>query len=791
MSNSMPPDDPAPWSDSDPADAETPPEERTVRMPPEYQPQRLPPLPRLPASGPGGSGRRRGVIALSTVLIAAVVLGSLAYALHGRGAATGGTPTACASATACGVANAYLLAYTGFHFEQMYTYTSAASRQQFSDPRILRNDYKDAHDYIVNRTADILAEAEITGISATPGKVVSGGAATATVPVHISLESTRVGSFTQDITVPLVLEAGQWRVNWTPGLIFPQLDSPANDPLYTLHVHLFPQNAARGTIFDRDGNVLAKDDTVYQIDVTPAQVKDENTMVSVLSKNLDMTAAEVKANYNDAKPTVTFLIRTITTQAYSAIQAALAALPGVSAQQATGRVYPYDATAAAVTGYVGDVTPDDLSHDSSHYYEASDQIGRAGVEAWGERYLRPTKGGKLALASLNADGFSYSPVATIAERAAVPGEDLHTTVQLKSQQTAMAQLQAHVASGAHAGGAFAVDPATGAVLVMASYPIYDPNLLSLGITTEEYQHYQSSGAFLNRAVQDPRATGSVFKIVDLAAALENGLKTDTFTCHGTYQVPGETTVRKDSAAQGHGTLTAADALPPSCDVIYWQVAIKLNGMDPNLLPKMARAMGLGVSPAIVGLPATDQDPGLVPDPAYEQSHGKQWNASFAADLGVGQGDFQATPAQIALMTAAVGDAGHRMEPRLVSQVTGTDGAVLQTFAPTALGTLPISSDNLAVVQASMLGVVESPNGTTYRPFLGFPVQVAGKTGTAQAGDTVQPHAWFTCFAPASPLSGPPVPPQIAAAFELQNAGYADANVAPVSRAVLATFFGVK
>ncbi|HKS71018.1 MAG TPA: penicillin-binding transpeptidase domain-containing protein, partial [Ktedonobacterales bacterium] len=713
-------------------EGDTPPEERTVRMPPNLLPEHQPPLRPVRVLGSGDSRRPLWLGIVAVVLVVAVIGGGVAYALHGQGGSTGKGPHGCASNTPCAVADAYLLAYTGFKFEQMYGYTSAASRQTFSDAKILRGAYKDAHDYIVNRTAAILDEAEVYSLSATPGDAVTNGPSAATVPARIVMQSTRLGTFTQDISIPLVLEGGTWHVTWTPGLIFPKLDDPTYDPTYSRLVHMVPYDAARGTVYDAAGDAIAKDDMVEQVEVTPGQIKDESALVGALSTALDMTPDEVRANYDDSRPNVTFLIRTITTQWYSSIQKTISGLPGVSIQAATGRVYPYGVALAPVTGYVGDVTQDDLKNDSSHYYEATDQIGRAGVEAWGEQYLRPTKGGKLEIVERNADGTPGQPDYTIAERAAVPGDDIRTTIDLKNQLAVMQNIAPQIDAGkAAAGGIFAADPTTGAVLIMASYPIYDPNLLSLGATKEELGRYNSNGSFLNRAIQDPRPIGSDFKIVDLAAALQNGISKDaTFTCHGTYQVPGESIVRHEPEASGHGTLTAPNALAPSCDVIYWQVAIKLNSMDPNILPKMARAMGLGAVTGVVGIPAGVEDAGLVPDPAYEAKQGKTWNASFAADLAIGQGDFMATPAQVAMMSAAVGNNGTRVQPRLVSQVTSSAGAVVQTFAPKTVGTLPVSADNLATLQGAMLAAVMDPSGTSYVTWKGFPVRVAGKTGTA-------------------------------------------------------------
>jgi penicillin-binding protein 2 len=764
----------------------------TQELPPELRPSALPPPAPLPS--PAGRKRNPAVVALSLLLVAAVIAGGLTFALRSR-PSTPSTSTrpGCETGTPCQVADDYLLAYTGGKYEAMYALTSNASHQRFSDPAILRGAYKDAHDYIVNRTQSILAEARIDSMSATPGSVTQSSGTTASMPVRVVMNSARVGSFTQDITITLVQEKGQWRVNWSPGLIFAQLDDPTYDPTYARVVRMFPQNALRGTIYDRDGNVLAKDETVYQIDVVPGQITDEKTLLNVLSKNLDMTTAEIQAKYQGAKPTDSVLIRTITPMLYQQVGQALNAVAGVSAQQATGRVYPYGSVTAAVTGYISQISSSCQADNSTDYYEDGDIVGCAGVEQWGEQYLRPLKGGKLAIAALNADGFSYSPVYSIAERAAVNGADVHTTISLSNQHATMAAMKTQVDSGKGKGsGAVAVNPATGEVQVLASYPIYDPNDFSLGFTQNELARLNAMDhPYLNRAIAAPEPIGSVFKLVTMATGLENGVTTSQlFTCNGKYQVPGESIIRNDDNPNGHGTLTVEGALPPSCDVIFWQVAILVNSKNPNAIPAMAKAMGFGSATGMIGLPTGAEDPGFVPDPQWVQSQGKQWNASYAADLGVGQGYFLATPAQVAVMTAALGNNGIRMQPRLVNTVVNANGSPLITFPAKQVSTLPMSADTLSAIQGAMVAAINDPAGTSYYVFKNFPILVGGKTGSAESGNGNLPHAWFTAYAPASPLSGPPVTPTIAVCIETQYAGFGATNAAPIGRTLLAAYFNV-
>ncbi|MGH2515585.1 MAG: peptidoglycan D,D-transpeptidase FtsI family protein, partial [Ktedonobacterales bacterium] len=465
-------------------------------------------------------------------------------------------------------------------------------------------------------------------------------------------------------------------------------------------------------------------------------------------------------------------------QIQSAIAGVLA--DGVQVQPATGRVYPYGADLAPVTGYVQIVDQKVLNSDSSGYYSNDDFYGVTGVEAWGEQYLRPTKGGKLVIVPVNADGSDGAPVYTLAQRAALPGNDIHTTISLASQQAAMAQLRQF---NGKAGGAMALDPTTGEVLVLASWPACDPNDFSLRFQPNINACVNDSAdPLLNRAVAGAYPVGSVFKVITLSAALEHGVKpTDIFTCPGTYTVPGTSTVLHDDKPDGHGSLTAPQALPPSCDVVFWKIGVLLYQKDPTILPDTARAFGLGSSTGIVGLPAGEESPGQVPD---EQS------PTDATNLAIGQGGFLATPAQIAMVGAAVGNKGIRMQPRLVSAVTTSgSSAAVKTFPATQAGTLPLSADNLSIVQVAMVGVTSTPQGTAYPDFKTYSIRVAGKTGTAEAGNGTSPHSWFTCYAPASPLSGTPVPPKIAIGAVVERSGFGEQFAVPIAKRIISTYLG--
>ncbi len=766
----------------------------TQDLPPELARKPLPK--KLPRElGAARRSRRPLIIAISAVLVVAVVAGGIAFAVRGMQTGTPGKPGGpnCGSNTPCKVAQDYLAAYTGGNYEQMYAQTSSASRKRFGDPAILQGNYKDAHDYIVNRTSALVNEARIYQMGATQETAKQTSATTATVLAHIEMKSSRLGTITQDITLPLTQEQGTWRVDWSPGLVFSQLDDTAADPHYTRKLHLFMADGSRGTIFDRDGNVLAQDTTVYQIGVVPGNIKNEAAMLSVLSTKLGISQQNIKSAYAGASSGDFVVIRTVPPQLYTTIQDAINAQigNGVKVQPTMGRVYPYGTDTAAVTGYVSIVTPDDLKNDSSHYYEQGDLVGHAGVEQWAEQSLRPIRGGKLDIVNINADGTFGQVAYTVTSRAAANGADVHTTISISNQQAAMGAMRATPTGQGI--GAFEVVPSTGEVLVMASWPACDPNDFSLGFGTGINACVGSAQKpLLNYAIQSAVPTGSVFKIVTMAAALENGYtSTQQIACPGSYQVPGESDVRHDWVPGGRGNMTLEVALAASCDTVFWQVGVALDGKDPNILPSMAKSFGFGAATGVVGVASGVENPGLVPDPAWVQKQGKQWSASNAADLAIGQGDFEATPAQVAMMSAAIANNGVRMQPRLVTSVTDLSGRTVASYPATQLGTLPVSAANLQNIEVGMVMATSTPQGTSSSLFRSFSISVAGKTGSAESGQPT-PHAWFACFAPAAPLSAPQTPVQAQVASGVLNAyaGHGADWAAPITLAMLHAYFKV-
>jgi cell division protein FtsI/penicillin-binding protein 2 len=738
----------------------------------------------LPPSQQPGRDRnfmRWLAVGLVLVSLAIAIPGVLAVRGGSSGTSTSHLPPGCEVAgSPCQIATAYLTAYTAGKYDTEYQYVSQAAIHRFSDPAILRSSYKDAHDYIVKRTGALLDEAEVYQITTkVGGQTVTGN--TATVSVHVVMETIRVGEIAQDLKLPFVNEKGHWLLSWSPGVVFKSLDDPA-DPQYQRLLHLFVYDAPRGKILDRDGHALAEDEAVKVIGIVPGQIKNESGLLTTLGNDLDYTPDQLKAVYQNRPADQFVVVRTVTLATWQRVANDVTPLvgAGVAVHDDSARVYPYGADAAAVTGYVAPVSDQDLINDTAHYYEPTDTVGRDGIESWADARLRPVKGGELDIVPLNADGTYGEAAYTIGRRVPAAGADVHTAINLALQQKAMADMRALPYSS----GTAALDPTTGEVLALASYPTYDPNDFSLGFTPNEAARLGAlDHPYLNRAVAGTYPIGSVGKVTTLAAAMESGIPdSQVFNCPGSYTIPGTSTPRTDDNPIGHGNQTDITALAVSCDVIFWQIAVNLFGKDPHLWYNMAHSLGYGATTQITGLPTGLEAAGNVTLPD---------SPGAAANDAIGQGDFTATPLQIASAAQAIANNGQRLQPRLVLSVIGSDGQTQLSFPVHKLNDLAISAAHLSSLQAAMLGPTTTSIGTAYPTFGNFSVRVAGKTGTAEASPAGSaPDSLFMCYAPASPVGGPAVTPRIASGVVVAHSGTGEQFASPISRDLVKVIMGV-
>jgi penicillin-binding protein 2 len=561
--------------------------------------------------------------------------------------------------------------------------------------------------------------------------------------------------------------------------------------------------APRGRILDRDGTVLVDNRASNVVAVDPAvDEKDRGPLLDRLALVLGTPRDVLGARLGDrrASPYLPVPVaEEVPDDAMIRVREQADELPGVVAQRVATRSYPFGTLAAHILGYVGE-SPD----------EEGRPVGRAGIEQVFDRDLRGVDG--EVRMEVDADG---RPLRVLDRRAPAQGEDVVLTIDADVQQAAEAALADGLAAArsrpdadggsplvADAGSAVALDPRSGAVLAMASYPTFPLPELANGVSRAEADLLfgESSGApFVNRALRG-YAPGSTWKLVTATAALTSGLiDADTrLQDTGTFTIPGCVTgcTRSNAGGAAYGSVDVRRALAVSSDVFFyaqgadfWQ---RRSALGETRLQDVAAAFGFG---ARTGTDLPDESGGRLPTPATRAAlHAEdpaawpegRWFVGDDVNLAIGQGDLAVTPLQLANAYAAFGNGGTRYVPGLVLRVQHQDGTVVRTVEPRVAGRIPLTDDVRRPVLDGLVGATRDPGGTATSAFAGWPSDrypVAGKTGTAQAKPK-QDSALFAAVAPATD-------PQVAVAVVMEQAGFGADAAAPVARRILGVASGVE
>ncbi|MCX2726596.1 penicillin-binding protein 2 [Thermomicrobium sp. 4228-Ro] len=646
--------------------------------------------------------------------------------------------------TAREAAERFVQAWERGDYRAMYALLSSAARERIDERSF------------VARYEGIAGEMGQLSIRITLGEPLPG---TLRFPIHVVRESSRVGTLEEENAIPIVREGDGYWVDWTPSLIVADLGDG--------RLQWIPTVPQRGRILDWKGRPLAELGLVNKVGVVPGQIQDEQQLLERLSQLLNLPQETIRQRYAHGQSDWFMPIATLPDPIDPALLEQLAGVPGVVVRQWPERVYPLGPAAAHVTGYLSEVSADELPELAREGYETGDRIGRTGIEAWAEQFLRGRRGGRLVI--VGPDGRERR---VLAEVPAEPAADVVTTIDADLQRAAFEAL------GDRVGSVVAIDPRSGAVRALVSSPSFDPNRFILGLRSEEWQalNDEERRPLLDRATQVSYPTGSTFKVVTMAAGMEYlGLDAQSaFDCPPTFTLPGSPVVWRDWNPQGQGRLSLHNALVQSCNTVFFQIGAQLDERDPNLLPQMARGFGFGSE---TGLPEVPESPGLVPDPNWKlRERGDYWARGDAVNLSIGQGFFLATPLQLADAYAAVANGGTLWRPYLVDRVVAIDGTERVRSEPRQRGTLPVSAEHIAAIRAALRDVVARPNGTAYPAFQGFALPVAGKTGTAESGQET-PHAWFVAIAPADD-------PQLVLVVMVEHGGEGSRVAAPIARQIL-------
>jgi penicillin-binding protein 2 len=516
----------------------------------------------------------------------------------------------------------------------------------------------------------------------------------------------------------------------------------------------------RGLIYDRTGELIVYNEPIYDLMVVPRDVYVEDTSAFCSIFNIDRATFEenmIKSRkYSSVKPSV--FLKKISHQEYARIQDQLFQFAGFYVNPRTVRRYSNNLLANAI-GYTGEISPWQLELDSSNYYKPGDYVGITGLEKSYEAEMRGARGVSQKLVNVSGiEKGSYLDGAY--DTASVPGKNLHSTIDLELQAYAEKLLKGK------RGSIVAIEPATGEILVMASAPSYDPNLLTGRDFGKNFEVIKgdTTAPLFNRAIQATYPPGSIFKTVQALIALDEGVIS-----------ADEQILLKKMNLGDHaplGKYDVARGIEYSSNNYFWEVMRRTvnQGVGDNIfsdthigMEKWAEAVKLFGFGQALGLDIDGEESGLVPDRAfYDKMYPKEkgtWAYSTIYSLSIGQGELLVTPLQVANLAAIIANRGYYIKPHLVKsleengEITPLDFEKIYTGKGTDYYPAIIEGMERAVKKTAPRAAIKD-------------ITIAGKTGTAENGakGEVYDHSVFMAFAPAED-------PKIAIAVYTENAGW--------------------
>ncbi len=519
----------------------------------------------------------------------------------------------------------------------------------------------------------------------------------------------------------------------------------------------------RGIMYDRDGKQIVTNRPSYTLSVVPAEEKKEVTLAN-LAPIIGMDTTQIRKNIR--KNLITRyqpapIMRDVSFDKIAVIEERTGEFPGVSYQLDRVRLYVAPPGSEAFTGYVGELSEDEMAKADPELYRLGSLVGKKGLEKQYDQLLRGKEG--TAYLEVFASGQVLGPYTGKPRIEAVAGADLQLGIDLDLQT-----LATQIFDTFCCGAVVAMDPRTGEVLALTSYPGFDANVFS-GVVSESLWTAVTSNSdhpLLNRALNGLYPPGSTAKLLTVGAGLEEraiDLQTTFRPCYGGYQFG--TRFFRCWDKNGHGTMTAVHGIEASCDVYMYQLGLRL-GVDG--LNKYMDACGFG-KPTGIDLPG--EAAGLNPSTTYYNSrYGKNgWTKALVLNNAIGQGEILETPLQIAQFFCGLGNHGIVYRPHLVKSIRHPDGSIAPV-KPEVSFQLPFSEPTLQALMEGLRLVVEGDRGTARRLKNQY-YSIGGKTGTAQNphGDN---HSWFVGVAPLEN-------PEIVCCAIVENAGHGSDVAAPV------------
>jgi len=534
----------------------------------------------------------------------------------------------------------------------------------------------------------------------------------------------------------LALAGGLWRLQVLGAEGFRQL-AEAN------RIRKEPILAPRGKLFDRENRLIVDNYPSVSCYLVREQSRNVDDDLPLIARGLDLDLELLRATLRRYRTRPVYepipIKQEVTADEQAFIEAHRNELPELETIDVERRLYPRDGFAAHLIGYVGEVSEEDLNNPRYASYEPGDVVGKAGVEETYDQLLRGEDGSRDVVVDSHGREVGY-----LRTQHAIPGQDLKLTIDIDLQRTA------ELALGDANGAVVAMDPRNGEILALVSHPSYDPNAFAVRINRADWNQLitNPNHPLMNKAIQDQLAPGSTFKIIMSAAGLQEGVAQDMrVNCVGGGTFYG----RFFHCDHHHGVLNISQAIPLSCDTFFYTLAQKL-GIDT--IAKYATAFGLGSK---TGIDLPNEMAGVMPSTQWEMKNFHQrYYPGNTISVGIGQGETQVTPLQLARALGGIASNGHLVRPHVVN----TDQlpaefrqAIEDSFPGSGDKTVPLNPDTWMIITDGMAAATTT--GTAAASHIEG-VDFAGKTGTAQVvggGDThtkggaKTPNSWFVGMVP--------------------------------------------
>ncbi|MDP7040864.1 MAG: penicillin-binding protein 2 [Myxococcota bacterium] len=609
----------------------------------------------------------------------------------------------------------------------------------------------------------------------------------------------------------------------------------------------------RGIIYDRYGRILVDNHLSLTLQLTPAFVGNRAEQQDTLNQlrellhlsdeRFESLEEALKLAKGLARFRPIMIKRDLNANELDRVESlrSLMLIHGVDIVKNRRRTYPHGALATHLLGYVNEVSQRDLDvarqKGNPYGYKMGNLIGRSGIEEHYEESLRGVDGYKEIVVDAKGRRVGERELARIEPTRRrvkpLPGKNLFLTIDLDLQR------EVEKVFFGQAGAVVVIEPDSGSIVALASFPDFDPNQISGALGVKEKQSIDKDPLkpWVNRYVQGQYAPGSTFKVVTALAALQEGLTTpsETVHCPGHFNLGNHTwRCHKES---GHGLVNLKDALKYSCDTYFYTLGLRI-GIDR--LAQMGRSLGLG---GLSQVSLRGEKKGIMPDKAFHDRVERKtggYQKGMVVNTSIGQGAVLTTPLQIALTYAALVNGGQILKPRLVDKIQSADfrvsrrellsqvvsddahrlssdknirvvnfrGAkiiervegegpkILERIDADVLRESKVSQEHLNMVQKGLEAVVMEEGGTAYYR-RSRKTTMSGKTGTAQvvrlganrldSRDVEyfsRDHAWFAAYAPAQN-------PDIVIVVLNEHAGHGSSQAAPIAVAVIDKYFELK